>query len=74
VTAARQTAIGLSLAALIAAGFIAAHVWGVFFHRWTPLGIALAAPLVALQSWLGAGMFIVAHDAMHGAWRPAGRG
>jgi beta-carotene ketolase (CrtW type) len=29
-----------------------------------------AAPIIALQSWLGAGMFIVAHDAMHGSLTP----
>ncbi|HST90828.1 MAG TPA: fatty acid desaturase [Brevundimonas sp.] len=66
----RQTAIGLTLAALIFAGWLALHVWGVFFH---PLGgVALVAVpmLIAVQSWLGAGMFIVAHDAMHGSLAP----
>lgn len=69
-SAARQTAIGLGLAALIAACWLTLHVWGVFFHAFTPLGIALAVPLVALQTWLGAGLFIVAHDAMHGSLAP----
>ena len=67
---ARQTVIGIGLAALIAAAFLTAHVWGVFFHPWTPSGMALAPLLIALQSWLGAGMFIVAHDAMHGSLAP----
>jgi beta-carotene ketolase (CrtW type) len=70
VTAARQTAVGLTLAALIAAAWLATHVWGVFFHPWTLLGVATAIPLIAVQTWLGAGMFIVAHDAMHGSLAP----
>jgi beta-carotene ketolase (CrtW type) len=69
-TAARQTVIGLGLAALISGAWVAAHVWGVFFHPWSPVGLALAVPLIALQTWLGAGMFIVAHDAMHGSLAP----
>ena len=69
-TAARQTVVGLTLAALIATAWLATHVWGVFFHPWTPLGIATAIPLIAVQTWLGAGMFIVAHDAMHGTVSP----
>ncbi len=66
----RQTFVGLGLAGLILAGWLALHVWGVFFHAFTPLGIALAPVIVAAQSWLGAGLFIVAHDAMHGSLAP----
>jgi len=69
-SAVRQTAVGLSLAGLIVGGWLALHVWGVFFHRFTPLGIAVAPLMIALQSWLGAGLFIVAHDAMHGSLAP----
>ena len=67
---ARQTAIGLTLAALIFGAWLTLHVWGVFFQ---PLGApsVLIAPLLILtQSWLGAGMFIIAHDAMHGSLAP----
>lgn len=69
-TGARQTIVGLSLAALIVASWVTLHVWGVFFQ---PLGGAalFAVPVLILsQSWLGAGMFIVAHDAMHGSLAP----
>lgn len=69
-SAARQTAIGLTLAGLILGGWLALHVWGVFLHPWTPAGIVAAPLLIALQSWLGAGLFIVAHDAMHGSLAP----
>jgi beta-carotene/zeaxanthin 4-ketolase len=66
----RQTAVGLTLAGMILVGWLALHVWGVFLHPWTPTGIAAAPLLIAVQSWLGAGMFIVAHDAMHGSLAP----
>jgi len=70
VSRARQTTIGLGLAAGIFLGWVGLHVWGVFFQ---PLGGRAAwatAILVPLQSWLGAGLFIVAHDAMHGSLAP----
>ena len=69
-SAARQTAIGLGLAALIVGGWLGLHVWGVFFHRFEGWGLATTPVLIAVQSWLGAGMFIVAHDAMHGSLAP----
>lgn len=70
-TAARQTAIGLSLAAGVVAAWATLHVYGVFFHDLsTPLGAAIAPLMVAAQSWLGVGLFIVAHDAMHGSLAP----
>ena len=65
-----RTAIGLALAAAIVCGWVATHVYGVFFHRWTPLGIAVAPLLVLVQCWLSVGLFIVAHDCMHGSLVP----
>ena len=65
-----QAAIGLSLATGVIAMWIAVHVYGVFFHRWTPVGIVAAPFLIALQCWLNVGLFIVAHDAMHGSLAP----
>lgn len=67
---ARQGAVGLTLATLILGGWLAAHVWGVFFYPLEGAGLVLAPVYVALQSWLGTGMFIVAHDAMHGSLAP----
>ena len=74
-TRTRQTAIGLALAAAIVASWLALHVGAVFLF---PLSRVAASPawaagalaLVLIQSWLGAGMFIVAHDAMHGSLAP----
>lgn len=66
----RQGAIGLALAGLIVAGWAAAHVVLIFV---VALSWANAIPLVTLlllQTWLYAGLFIVAHDAMHGSLAP----
>ena len=65
-----QTATGLALAAAVIGAWLAVHVYAVFFHRWTPVGIAAAAVLIAAQCWLGVGLFIVAHDCMHGSLAP----
>jgi beta-carotene ketolase (CrtW type) len=67
---ARQARIGLALAAAISGAWLAIHVWGIFFWTWTPASVPLAAMLVVVQAWLSTGLFIVAHDAMHGALAP----
>lgn len=66
----RQAAIGLTLFALILGGWIAIHLFGVFAFRFTPATALLAPVLIALQCWLTVGLFIVAHDAMHGSLVP----
>ena len=60
---------GLVYAALVAAGWLIVHIYSLFFHElkaplWQTLG------LIALQCWLYAGMFIIAHDTMHGSLVP----
>jgi len=63
--------IGPLLATLIIGGAIAVHVWAVFFADWSAPGMLLATPFViALETWLYVGIFIVAHDAMHGTLVP----
>ena len=66
----RQTWIGLTLAGMIVAGWAVLHVYGVYFHRWGPLTLVIAPAIVAVQTWLSVGLFIVAHDAMHGSLWP----
>ena len=66
----RQSRIGLSLALAILAAWIALHVATVFFFPLTWATAPLAVLVVALQTWLYVGLFIVAHDCMHGSLVP----
>lgn len=70
-SASRQSWIGMGLALLILAAWLALHVFGLFF-------MDLAQPLPSLLllvalTWLSVGVYIVAHDAMHGSLCPANR-
>ncbi len=64
------TATGLLLAAAIGAAWLAIHIGGIFFWEWRPELIPVAIALVAFQAWLSTGLFIVAHDCMHGSLAP----
>ncbi len=66
----QQSVIGLGFAAAIFGGWLLVHIWAMFFLD-INLHTAWLVPLVfALQCWLSVGMFIVAHDAMHGSLVP----
>ena len=67
---ARHTATGLALAALIFGTWLAVHLWAMFSYRIDGSNWALMPLIFALQCWLSVGMFIVAHDAMHGSLAP----
>lgn len=69
-SAARQAWIGVSLALAIIASWLALHVGALFFYRFQISEWAPAAALVAALSWLSVGLFIVAHDCMHGSLAP----
>jgi beta-carotene/zeaxanthin 4-ketolase len=62
-----QGIVGLFLAALIVTAWLAAVGYGLFFHRWSWWDALLVPPLIAFICWLNVGLFIVAHDAMHGS-------
>ena len=66
----RQMRIGVLLAVAIISAWAALHGFAVFL--WRPSGgeWALALPVIAVQTWLCVGLFIVAHDAMHGSLAP----
>ena len=66
---ARQAAAGLALAGAIVLGWLTLHVLDVFVLPWR-VALALAPLTVPLQCWLAVGLFIVAHDAMHGSLAP----
>lgn len=71
---ARQRRIGLTLAAAIITLWLALFIYAVFFFKLTLASAPLALLIVALQTWTYVGLFIIAHDCMHGAlipFRPA---
>ena len=67
---ARQAALGLLLAGGILGGWLTTHIIGVFLYQWGWHSIVTAPVLVAINCWLFVGMFIVAHDCMHGSLVP----
>ncbi len=66
----RQTAIGVSLAAAIVVAWLTIHIIGIFFWRWSVSTVPIAIVAILVQTWLSTGLFIVAHDSMHGALAP----
>lgn len=66
----RTTVTSLALAGSIITAWLTVHVGTLLSWPWHP-GSAWMVPLVvALQTWLGVGLFIVAHDAMHRSLAP----
>lgn len=65
-----QTTIGLTLAASIIGAWFSLHVYGVFFLRLAEAPVLLIVAIVLALTWLSVGLFIVAHDAMHGSLAP----
>ena len=66
----RQAAIGIALATAIMLAWLFLHIYGVFFTRLHGMQLAAAPALVAVLCWLDVGLFIIAHDAMHGSLAP----
>lgn len=66
----KQTWIGLALAALIGGAWGSLHVYAVFFLVPGFDTLLVSAALIALLCWLNVGLFIVAHDCMHGSLAP----
>jgi beta-carotene/zeaxanthin 4-ketolase len=65
-----QTSKGISLACVIVGAWLALHLWGVFFFDFAAQPWWLAAAPVVVQCWLYVGLFIIAHDCMHGSLAP----
>ncbi|TKD50290.1 fatty acid desaturase [Sphingomonas baiyangensis] len=66
----RQALIGLSLAVAIAGSWLALHLYAMFGFTIDARSWPLVPVIAAVQCWLSVGMFIVAHDAMHGSLAP----
>jgi beta-carotene/zeaxanthin 4-ketolase len=61
----------VALAALVIGAWFIVHVCSIFLINWTAHNVWLFAPLVvALQTWLSVGLFIIAHDTMHSSFAP----
>ncbi len=69
-TPARQSLIGLVLAALIFGVWLSVHLWAMFGLRIDGVTWPLVPAIALLQCWLSVGLFIIAHDAMHGSLLP----
>lgn len=66
----RQAATGLLLGGAIAAAYLILHIYAVFFLELSGFGLLAAPFLMAALCWLNVGLFIVAHDCMHGSLAP----
>lgn len=69
-TVPRQMLIGLALTVAIVGLYLAVHVWAVFRLQLGWATLPLVPFVMVLQCWLSVGMFIAAHDAMHGSLAP----
>jgi beta-carotene/zeaxanthin 4-ketolase len=58
---------------IIMGAWLTNHVATIFLVDWTLRAWPLAFALIALQTWLSVGLFIVAHDTMHGSFAPGQR-
>ncbi len=61
---------GLWIAAAIGSAWLALHIGCIFFWRWSLATAPWAVLLVLVQAWLSTGLFIIAHDCMHGSFAP----
>ena len=65
-----QARIGMALAIAIGVAWLALHLFAMWEFRVTSATWPVALLIAAAQCWLSVGMFIVAHDAMHGSLAP----
>ncbi len=66
----RDTSTGLLLAVAIGSAWLAIHIGGIFWWEWHAQTVPIAIVLIVAQTWLSAGLFITAHDCMHGSLAP----
>ncbi|MEM6460783.1 MAG: fatty acid desaturase [Pseudomonadota bacterium] len=67
---ARQAVISVTLATIVLIAWLSAQIFGVFFYEWGWHSVVTAPLLVAISCWLYVGLFIIAHDCMHGSLVP----
>ena len=67
----RQTRIGVLLSAAIIVAWLTIHIIGIFHWHWSLATVPIGVAAIIVQTWLSTGLFIIAHDAMHGALAPS---
>ena len=65
-----QGAIGICLALSLIAGWLGLEYYALFVHPLSLAGLLVAPLLIATICWINVGLFIIAHDAMHGSLAP----
>lgn len=70
VTADREGLVSQVLASGIAAAWLGVHFAGVFGPPLAAWSLPLLLGVLLVQTWLSTGLFIIAHDCMHGALAP----
>ena len=65
-----DAAAGALTALAIAGAWLAIHFGGIFGFPLDGRTWPLAVPLVLVETWLSTGLFITAHDCMHGSFAP----
>lgn len=68
-----QLVLGLTLAAVILGSWLFLHITSVFYIDISQTSLWLTAGIIALLCWLYVGLFIIAHDCMHGSLAPGHR-
>lgn len=63
----------LLLAGAIATAWLLIHLGCIFLWTWRLETVPIAVAIIMLQTWLSTGLFIIAHDCMHGSLAPGRR-
>jgi beta-carotene/zeaxanthin 4-ketolase len=69
----RQSVVGVALAAAVIGAWISIHIGAIYNVAPFDYSAFSIAATILLQSWLTVGLFIVAHDCMHGSLAPGRR-
>ena len=62
----KTSAVGLTLAFFVIASWVTVHILAVLVLDLGNLSVATILPIIIIQSWLSVGLFIIAHDCLHG--------
>jgi len=67
---AHEAEVSLSFAVLIIVAWLVIHIGGIFFFDLSSYAAIVIPALLLVQAWLSTGLFIIAHDCMHGSLAP----